>query len=366
MVVDRTARLLSCKRVVDLFCILLSSPVTGAAGLVTAGLVRSRLGSPVLYRQQRIGLANEPFDVLKFRTMTDEAGEDGQPLPDRDRLTPFGRLLRKTSLDELPQLVSVLRGDMSLVGPRPLLPGYLSWYSQREGLRHNVRPGLTGLAQVSGRNSLTWDDRLELDVQYVENLSLRLDAIIVLKTVKKLFKASGVSVIAGETGAPLNVERAFPRSERVRLRRLARGDLATRAKWMAHPATMKYTRIPSGITLLSTEEWFQTAIHSRDRLDFVAVDLAGQRIAMAGVKRLPNTETGEFYIFVDPDRAGEGVGGEVTRLVMDWATRTGEYRDLLLEVHAHNAAARKIYERLGWTITEEKSDRVSMAFRLGQ
>lgn len=360
MNLGRTATLVRRKRAIDLICIVLSGPVTAMVGLATACVVRARLGSPVIYRQQRIGRDGEPFDVLKFRTMTDAVDVEGHPLPDRDRMTPFGGLLRKSSLDELPQLLSVLRGDMALVGPRPLLPAYLPCYTQREGLRHTVRPGLTGLAQVSGRNSLTWDDRLELDVQYVEALSLRLDASIILKTLRKLFVASGVSVIAGETGAPLNVERSFPRSERIRLRRLARGDLLARTQWMSHPTTTRYTRIPIGITVDSTETWFQTAIHDRDRMDFVAADRSGERVAMVGVKRQADSGAGEFYIFVNPARTGEGFGREATRLVMDWALGSGGYRSLVLEVHTENLAARKIYDGLGWTPAGEADGRLTM------
>jgi ribosomal-protein-alanine N-acetyltransferase len=202
---------------------------------------------------------------------------------------------------------------------------------------------------------------LELDVQYVEKLSLRLDAKIVLRTLRKLLRASDVTVIAGETGAPLNVERSYPRSHRIRLRRLARGDLLVRAEWMSHPATTRYTRIPEGITVDSTEAWFQTAVHDRDRMDFVAVDTSGDRIAMAGVKRLDDSGAGEFYIFVNPERAGEGIGGEVTRLVMEWAMGAAGYRRLTLEVHANNRAARRIYERLGWSPTGQADGRLSMA-----
>jgi len=160
---------------------------------VVAVLVRVRLGSPVLFRQERAGLGGEPFRLTKFRSMTDERGPDGAPLPDEDRLTSFGRLLRSTSLDELPELVHVLRGEMSLVGPRPLPTAYLPRYSARQARRHEVRPGITGWAQVNGRNTTSWAERLEMDVWYVEHRSLRLDLRILWRTLRVVLAREGIA-----------------------------------------------------------------------------------------------------------------------------------------------------------------------------
>ena len=162
--------------------------------LVLAILVRTRLGSPVIFKQERPGLNEKIFTLKKFRTMTDERDTEGNLLPDAQRLTKFGRFLRTTSLDELPELWNIFCGDMSLIGPRPLLVIYLPYYTEREQLRHTVRPGLTGLAQISGRNFLEWDKRLEKDVEYVENLSLRLDIKIFFLTIKKVFVREDVVV----------------------------------------------------------------------------------------------------------------------------------------------------------------------------
>mgnify|MGYP003799965917 FL=1 len=161
--------------------------------LCLALAVRFRLGSPVLFRQERPGLHGRPFMLVKFRTMTGAADTDGRPLPDADRLTRFGRFLRSTSLDELPELWNVLKGDMSLVGPRPLLMEYLPLYSPRQSRRHEVKPGLTGWAQVNGRNALTWEDRLEMDVWYVENRSWLLDLKIIWKTIGIVLHREGIS-----------------------------------------------------------------------------------------------------------------------------------------------------------------------------
>lgn len=163
--------------------------------------VRRKLGSPVFFRQVRPGLRGQPFQMLKFRTMTSERGPDGQLLPDAVRLTPFGRWLRATSLDELPELWNVLKGDMSLVGPRPLLMEYLPLYSPEQARRHAVRPGITGWAQVNGRNAIGWEDKFKLDVWYVDHRSLWLDIKILWLTVKKVLLRDGISA-AGEATMP--------------------------------------------------------------------------------------------------------------------------------------------------------------------
>ncbi|MBL8463744.1 MAG: sugar transferase [Thauera sp.] len=159
--------------------------------------IRKRLGSPVLFRQTRPGLHGKPFRMIKFRTMRDAVGPDGQPLPDAERMTPFGSFLRSASLDELPELWNVLKGDMSLVGPRPLLMEYLPLYSPEQARRHEVRPGVTGWAQINGRNALSWDEKFRLDVWYVDNQSFWLDLKILALTVKKVFVREGISA-AGE------------------------------------------------------------------------------------------------------------------------------------------------------------------------
>ncbi|OVZ59862.1 sugar transferase [Pigmentiphaga sp. NML030171] len=169
--------------------LLLLSPVI----LVLCVAIRRKLGSPVFFRQVRPGLNGKPFQMIKFRSMRDATGPDGQPLPDDQRLTSFGKRLRSTSLDELPELWNVLRGDMSLVGPRPLLMEYLPLYDQHQMRRHEVRPGVTGWAQVNGRNALSWPQKFELDVWYVDNRSLWLDMKILWMTVRKVLVREGIS-----------------------------------------------------------------------------------------------------------------------------------------------------------------------------
>jgi sugar transferase EpsL len=180
-------------RWLELALIILTAPVWLPVMAIIAALVALRLGRPVLFRQARAGRDDRPFNLMKFRTMTDERGADGKLLPDAARLTGFGTWLRSTSLDELPELLNVLRGDMSLVGPRPLLMEYVPLYSARHRRRHSVRPGLTGWAQINGRNALPWPERFDLDVWYVENRSLWLDVRILARTVWKVLRPAGIS-----------------------------------------------------------------------------------------------------------------------------------------------------------------------------
>jgi lipopolysaccharide/colanic/teichoic acid biosynthesis glycosyltransferase len=175
--------------VVSLLALLLLSPLLAILALQ----VRRKLGRPVLFRQIRPGLNERPFEIRKFRTMTDDRDADGNLLEDSERLRPFGHFLRSTSLDELPELWNVLRGDMSMVGPRPLLVEYLDLYSKEQARRHEVRPGITGWAQVNGRNALTWEDKFDLDVWYVDNHSLWLDLKILFMTIARVFRREGVS-----------------------------------------------------------------------------------------------------------------------------------------------------------------------------
>ena len=181
------------KRLLDLMITIPALVVSLPLLALLALLVRWKLGSPVIFRQQRPGLHGKPFTLLKFRTMTEAREVHGCLLPDAERLTPFGRLLRRSSLDELPEMINVLRGDMSLVGPRPLLMQYLERYTPEQARRHEVMPGMTGWAQVNGRNALTWEERFRLDVWYVDHQSFCLDVKILALTAWKTFKREGIN-----------------------------------------------------------------------------------------------------------------------------------------------------------------------------
>lgn len=181
------------KRMLDVALASLALVLLAPVIVVVAVLVRLKLGSPVLFRQQRPGLKGKPFRLLKFRTMSNARDHRGYLLPDAERITSFGHFLRRTSIDELPELINVLRGEMSLVGPRPLLMQYLNRYRPEQMRRHEVRSGITGWAQVNGRNSLAWEERFKLDVWYVDNLSLRLDLNILRLTILAVLRRAGIS-----------------------------------------------------------------------------------------------------------------------------------------------------------------------------
>lgn len=195
------------KRLIDVIISGLSLIILSPVLLVLCILVRVKLGSPVLFTQERPGKDEKIFKLYKFRSMTDARDEKGELLPDEVRLTKFGKLLRSTSLDELPELVNILKGDMSLIGPRPLLVRYLPYYTEEERHRHDVRPGLTGLAQVNGRNALGWENRFSYDLQYVNNLSLGMDIKVLGMTVGKVLKRSGTLSGAEQTVADFDVYR---------------------------------------------------------------------------------------------------------------------------------------------------------------
>lgn len=194
------------KRLLDILCsalaLLLLSPVILVVAVINCCLLGWK--SPI-FSQPRPGLKEKVFKLYKFKSMTDKRGSNGELLPDAQRITPFGKFIRKTSLDELPQLWNVLKGDMSFIGPRPLLVEYLPYYTERERLRHAIRPGITGLAQINGRNNLSWDKRLELDVQYSERMNWKMDFEVFLKTIKKVLAQSDIQVIPNRT--KLNEER---------------------------------------------------------------------------------------------------------------------------------------------------------------
>ncbi|EFF84031.1 sugar transferase [Acinetobacter haemolyticus] len=185
------------KRLLDIVIASTALVLLSPLYVFVAYKVKKNLGSPILFRQVRPGLHGKPFEMIKFRTMKDALDEQGNPLPDSERLTPFGKMLRSTSLDEMPELWNVIKGDMSVVGPRPLLMEYLPLYNKDQAKRHDVRPGMTGHAQVNGRNAISWEEKFKLDTWYVENQSIWLDFKIMLKTVKKVIAKDDISE-AGE------------------------------------------------------------------------------------------------------------------------------------------------------------------------
>lgn len=210
---DRAMYKNGAKRMLDMALSLCGIIVLSPVYLVLWVLIRCKLGKPVLFTQERPGKKEKIFKLYKFRSMTDERDENGQLLPDEVRLTRFGKLLRSTSLDELPELFNILKGDMSLIGPRPLLVKYLPYYTEEERHRHDVRPGLTGLAQVNGRNALGWEDRFAYDLEYVEKCSLLMDLKVLRMTVGKVLKRTGTLSGADQTVADFDVYRKAGREK---------------------------------------------------------------------------------------------------------------------------------------------------------
>lgn len=198
------------KRILDMISSLLAIIILSPLLAVTAVLVKTKLGSPVLFKQERPGKDEKIFTLMKFRTMTDERDENGELLPDEVRLTKFGKFLRSTSIDELPELFNILKGDMSVIGPRPLLVEYISRYNEHQHRRHEVRPGLSGWAQVNGRNSISWEEKFDLDVEYVDNYSFAMDVKILFMTVLNVLKKEGIS---SETSATMEVFMGTPEKE---------------------------------------------------------------------------------------------------------------------------------------------------------
>lgn len=184
------------KRILDFILSLLALIILSPLMIIIYIIVRIKLGKPVIFRQKRPGKNEKIFTLYKFRTMTDKTDEQGNLLPDEERLTKFGKVLRSTSLDELPELVNILKGDMAIVGPRPLLIKYLPYYTEEERHRHDAKPGLTGLAQVSGRNTVNWKERFEIDLKYIQNITLKQDIKIIFNTIKKVIKKE--DILAGK------------------------------------------------------------------------------------------------------------------------------------------------------------------------
>ncbi|MDT2819130.1 sugar transferase [Vagococcus lutrae] len=187
------------KRIIDVLASGIGLIILSPVFLILFLLVRTKIGSPVIFKQKRPGKDERIFDMYKFRTMTDEKDSAGNLLPDDERLTSFGKKLRSTSLDELPEMWNIFKGDMSIVGPRPLLVKYLPLYNERQKKRHNVRPGLTGLAQINGRNAISWEDKFKYDIEYVDDLTFFMDVKIFIKTIKKVFVKEGITSSSSQT-----------------------------------------------------------------------------------------------------------------------------------------------------------------------
>ncbi|MFT0762791.1 GNAT family N-acetyltransferase [Actinomyces sp. F1_1611] len=366
---SRTAnggRYMPVKRALDVMVVAIVAVPALAVGLLVALVVRVSLGSPVLFKQVRIGLNEKPFVLLKFRSMAPEFNRYGERVPTEQRITRFGRLLRKSSLDELPQLINILRGDMSLVGPRPLLPEYLPFYREQERLRHSVRPGLTGEAQVSGRNTLSWDERLAMDVEYCEHPSLLRDCRIVGETVRQVFLSSGTQSSPWDWGEPLNVERGYPKREQYALRRFEPRDIPLRVSWFNDSRVRKYMSLEGEFTEAGTGEWLVAARKDKCRKDLVVVDReTSQVVAMVGYRGLEEGQLAEVYEAVDPRLQGQGIGTAALRLLLEYMKSRQEHAGAFASIDRNNQASIRLHERCGFAQAQPQtsSSRIRLEYR---
>lgn len=349
---SRLARFNRQKRILDVIAVVASSPITLTVGAVVYLTTLIASGRPVFFTQRRLGYREREFTLFKFRTMTNETDSAGRSLPDAERVSKFGSFLRRSSLDELPQLINVLRGEMALIGPRPLFTDYKEFYLPHEQKRHWVRPGITGLAQTSGRNSVLWDERLQLDSEYVERASLCADFAILVRTVTKVLGSRDVAAIPGESGERLDVVRSYPTLDGFALRRLELVDIPLRVAWFNDPRIRQHMQLPEGVTLESSRNWLRNAQKDRDRRDFVVVESLTRRVfSMVGIRKRESNPLPELYILVDPDSHGKGIGHISMSLLHAWVLKDGTQSGLYLTVAEGNKPAIALYERLGYVTT---------------
>jgi len=306
-------------------------------------LVGAALGRPVVFAQRRPGVHGRLFTLYKFRTMRNVNVDSGL-LTNEDRMTSLGRFLRSTSLDELPSLWNVARGDMSFVGPRPLRVSYLQRYSTEQRVRHSVRPGLTGLAQVRGRNTLDWEKRIALDIEYVKRRSPALDLAILRDTIKIVFRREGISA---DGQATMSEFLGPVTTSRVRLEPLSESHLPQRVEWLNHPAVRNGISISFTADIESMAAWHRGIASDCRRDDWVGVDPRDERVvSMCGIRR--NDEGGaSLYIYVDPERHGRGYGTDTMTLLIARA-RERDVRYLNLETPSQNGSAIGLYHKLGF------------------
>lgn len=363
--ITRRAYMLS-KRLIDSALVVASAPVTLPVGLATAALVRLKMGSPILYKQDRIGLGEKPFELYKFRSMLPETTDKGQALTPSERITPFGAFLRKSSLDELPQLLNVLKGDMSLVGPRPLLVEYLPFYKENERARHSVRPGITGHSQVNGRNSLGWDERLAMDAEYSRKGTLYSDLQIIIKTIKGVLKRDGIIAEPWTHGEYLSVYRNYPSTGKYALRRFEPQDIAQRVNWLNDSRTRESLTVEGEITVDGTAKWLQNARKNPNRKDVVVYDLESLKmVAIAGFKSDSSENVPILYFAVDPELQGRGIGSVTLQLLVEYMRSQPEVSGAAGEIYTDNIASIKIHQRLGFEEVEAElpSNRLRMEIK---
>lgn len=314
---------------------------------ITIWLHFANKGAGAFFTQERPGKGEKNFKIIKFKSMTDERDSNGRLLPGKERITVVGRFIRKTSIDELPQLINVLKGDMALIGPRPLLPEYLPYYTERERLRHTVRPGISGWAQVNGRNNISWDGKLECDAYYVEHLSFWMDVRVLMTTFKNILGGSkDVNVVPV---GKLNAERA-DRKLRLIGRRLEESDLRLRVEWMNNPKVYSSMHYDIPVKIENTFNWFRGNIGNDKRVDLAFED-DGMTVAFGGLTGInrQNNEA-EFYIFVNPNAQKCGIGTQATNILCHYGFNELSLNKIYLKTNEDNIIAQHVYEKCGFKL----------------
>lgn len=317
--------------------------------LISITLAIANRGNP-FFVQARPGKDEKIFHIIKFKSMNDMKDENGNLLPDKERLTKIGSIIRKTSLDELPQLFNVLKGDMSFVGPRPLLVEYLPWYTNREKLRHSVRPGITGKSQVLGRNTFTWDEKLEHDVEYVETISFKNDVLLVIKTIVNVLRRTDVNVIPSSRGTLLSIARA----NRYCLRPLLLDDLPHRVEWLNDARVNRSMNISSNITLDDTEKWFEKVSIDVTRVDLVLTHNEIP-VAMTGFTNIKDDEA-EGYVFVSPTQKSRGLGSFSLFFRLVYGFDIYGLNKINSVIDLDNIPSRRLVEKMGYQLIEIKKN----------
>ena len=350
------------KRPLDFIVALIGLIVFSPLMIVIAILVRTKLGSPVIFKQPRPGLNEKVFALYKFRTMTDERDENGALLPDAQRLTPFGKWLRSTSLDELPELWNIIRGDMSLVGPRPLAVEYLPYYTETERIRHTVRPGLTGLAQVNGRNAVSWEERFRYDVSYVESISFVGDIRILLRTISCVIGREGV-LVRGTAGVEdFHAYRARQTGgqtvnligNRILLRALEPEDMEMLRGTVNDPEIEKMVvgwSFP--VSRAQQLEWYECVKKDRDHLRLaIEIKETGEAIGLATLGPIDWKNRKGFHgIKLKSDAPkGQGYATEAVLLIMKYAFEELQLNRLDGSILEYNIPSQRLYEKCGWKV----------------
>lgn len=340
------------KRLLDILFSVILLILIGWLILVLVILVKIKLGSPVIFKQSRPGKDGKVFNIYKFRTMTNELDEDGNLLPDDMRLISFGKFLRSTSMDELPELWNILIGEMSFVGPRPLLTEYIPYYKEDERVRHSVRPGLTGWAQVNGRNASGWDQRLEQDIYYVNNISLVLDIKILFKTVYKVLKRSDILVGKEIKAGKLYDRRALRKSGNLRLRKFTEYDVKNKVKWINDEKNNKYLHYDLPLKEDKTLMWYKKVKNSTDRLDCI-IEYDFNPVGLIGLLDIKNKRA-EYYVTLGEDKyKGKKIAKKSSLLLFDYANKEFGIEEIYAYTEVDNLAAQKLFDSVGFVKSEK-------------